>query len=1398
MVFQEPAVQANPQGGAAVQGTAAFTSQGPNLTVRTSDRAFINWQSFNIGLGQTTTFVQPSSSSLVWNKINDSNPSQILGNLKANGYVVLQNQAGFYVGGQASITTHGLMMTTAPIPMPELSSGAAWQFSAPPPTARIINYGQIQAGQGSSIFLLSHAIENHGSISAPEGRIGLYAGKDVLVSESPDGRGLSASVKLPAGSVDNTGRLIADAGAIAMHAQVVNQGGLLQANSIRERNGVIELLASDALTLGPGSRIEARGAAEGISPGGSVLAKSSGRFSDAPTSSIDVTGGAQGGDGGAIEVSANRMNAIRSRLEGHATAGFQGGELYIDPENIILTDSGEGFPADGTVLPVDPPADTLVLDVNSLPLGLSHVRLEAHNDIELWTVWNLVDSEDPTASLSLEAGRNIAFQDGAGILAGSNWSVSLAAGTKLGSALNRRPGEHGVYLQGNSYIQTQNGNVVVTAGNEVLVDDGINSGLDVSVNGITTRAGGSINVTARFGDITTGGNPNGYDFGLPAVPYYAVSPLLGGISTAAGGDVTLTAGRHITSFFPRSGDLNALYDGGAGAFGSEPGDVTITAGGSVYGHYVVANGMGRVTALTGDVGGALTTAVRLGFALSLIKGDWAVNAVQGSVYLQEVRNPNGIFNNAGDILSNPGWHLFDYDPRSSVTLTAGKSVQLTGRALPRTIDPVQILLPPSLHVVAEAGVPVLDPQDSAKTIGSGGFVLRASMTLFPSPYSDLSIATLGGGDILGVPDFIGGYPTLSMSDSARKQWVSPSNFGSADHAVPAPQLNEWDPAHPNAVEVVSSGNLKTLNLVSAKPAQVFVAGDMINAGFFGQNFGSVDSTSITVAGKIFNQPFYSFVRLDQAIQPVGPLYPAWDSIFLLLVNPATVASTEVPQNLLPRDLRALATQMALFPSSGPNDNPNPGFVYDPATLRFGFAGFMPSSVRSSLQGALQILRYGLDGLPIVANGRFVTDQVSFVPQTVIEGLYQQSQAVPRTPLLGLNLGGAGHFNIQADSINLGSSDGIQSWGIGGRYRGLSGIVDLGAAVNVTVRGDLDMVTSRIASFFGGDVTVVSTEGAMDLGAQGLRGSSLPAFGIFTSGHSDVRVVAAQDVNINGSRIAAYNGGDVFVKSLEGDVNAGTGGNTLVNVPLVFAETPEGEPSPDVSTPIYGSGIVTTSLIKKYQSAGGGGGALPGNITIETPRGDIISSRAGILQVALDGNLASGPTVTLIAGTPGSKGPPPVPAIKGNIDLGDSGLIGGTIHATAEGDIRGVIVSRQSSTIKAAQNFNGTLVAAGTANVNAGGTVAGTIVGIGGIAASGGNVSASLLSQNVSVGGGQAQSTLGTSAAATSTSQSAAQQASTDAKPKEAGTEEEEDPAKKAAKPALARRVGRVTVILPKG
>ena len=271
---------ANPIGMIVSSGSATVNQTGPQMTITASQNAFLNWNSFNIASGETTIFKQPSASSIVWNKVNDPNPSQIFGNLQANGIVVLLNSSGFYFGPNSFVSAAGLVVSTANCVPPE-NGGGPWMFNGPPPLASIINYCHIKVGNGGQAFVIADKIENHGTLEAPGGTIGLAAGQTVLLSERADGRGMSMQVTLPQGSVDNFGNIIADAGTIALNAKVINQDGLVQANSVRSQNGVIELVASDELDLGADSQILAHGdGTAGGSSGGSVTLKSDNVFSD--------------------------------------------------------------------------------------------------------------------------------------------------------------------------------------------------------------------------------------------------------------------------------------------------------------------------------------------------------------------------------------------------------------------------------------------------------------------------------------------------------------------------------------------------------------------------------------------------------------------------------------------------------------------------------------------------------------------------------------------------------------------------------------------------------------------------------------------------------------------------------------------------------------------------------------------------------------------------------------------------------------------------------------------------------------------------------------------------------------------------------------------------------------
>ena len=283
-------------------------------------------------------------------------------------------------------------------------------------------------------------------------------------------------------------------------------------------------------------------------------------------------------------------------------------------------------------------------------------------------------------------------------------------------------------------------------------------------------AGGNITATAQYGNVNTGASPYGYLYHVTA-PYYTVNSAVGGISTPAGGNVDITAGGNISSYLPVSaGGVSsiAITDAGSGAFGPEPGNVTLTAGGSIYGHYVLANGIGNITA--GQNIGAPTG--NNSFALSLIDGSWTVTAEYGKIYLQEVRNPNGTFNNLTSTRGGAavGKHLFNYGPADAVLLNAPLGgVYLTDVNIPRDgeSDEVPVLYPPTLDIQA----------------GPGGVTLQDNVTLFPSPDGNLSITTTRGGNFMAVPNdpTANPSPELLMSDSSQTRWLGAGTFTDGDH-----------------------------------------------------------------------------------------------------------------------------------------------------------------------------------------------------------------------------------------------------------------------------------------------------------------------------------------------------------------------------------------------------------------------------------------------------------------------------------------------------------------------------------------------------------------------------------------------------------------------------------------
>ena len=376
-----------PIGGIIKSGEASINQGRDFIEVNQStDKAIIDWNSFNVGQNKLVEFVQPSTQSQILNRVLGSTPSTIAGRIKANGQVFLVNPNGILITENGLINTNSFSASTLDISNEDFIRGElSFVKQSGKDGAVVTNNGSISVSDGGFVALLGGAIDNGGVVTAHLSKVGFGAGEKVILNigdseflrvEIPtsnlntirDVNGIKLSEII---SVNDGGKVISYGGLVKLSVgtvrkalrRVINIRGLVQAKSVSSSNaGKIIINGPDVSVNGT---VDVSSDVINVN-GGDVNITSN---SYTQTGLIDASGKAPASSGGAVSISSNsdinifaksnilsdgnsdggiiRINTGSKRLitQGKISAsGFSGRGGLID----ISTDSGNIIVMDGT------------------------------------------------------------------------------------------------------------------------------------------------------------------------------------------------------------------------------------------------------------------------------------------------------------------------------------------------------------------------------------------------------------------------------------------------------------------------------------------------------------------------------------------------------------------------------------------------------------------------------------------------------------------------------------------------------------------------------------------------------------------------------------------------------------------------------------------------------------------------------------------------------------------------------------------------------------------------------------------------------------------------------------------------------------------------------------------
>ncbi len=424
-----------PTGGLVVAGNAGIAQNGALMNInQSSQRAAINWQTFNVGSAAQVNFnQQQGASSVTLNRVFDSNPSQIFGRITAPGQVFFTNPNGIYFAPGASVDVGGLVATTHTIGNADFMAGNDL-FTRNRSTGSVINDGNLSASLGGYIALLAPEVRNNGVIVAQLGTVALAAGETYQLQFGANNT-LANILVTPAtikALVENGNAVQAPGGLIILSAQavdrlqggVVNNSGALEATGLVSDGGRIVLAASDSISHTGTINVDAAPGRVGVGGTATLITDLTNHEGVTDINgSISARGGDLGGNGGFVETSGGRVKiGSNTRVDTRAPQGKTGTWL-LDPDGFTIAASGgdiSGATLSANLLTADVSiastsgagSDDNVNVNDTVAWNANKLTLTATNDVNI----NAVMVSSGSAVLDLEPGGsgkvNIGFDTG--------------------------------------------------------------------------------------------------------------------------------------------------------------------------------------------------------------------------------------------------------------------------------------------------------------------------------------------------------------------------------------------------------------------------------------------------------------------------------------------------------------------------------------------------------------------------------------------------------------------------------------------------------------------------------------------------------------------------------------------------------------------------------------------------------------------------------------------------------------------------------------------------------------------------------------------------------------------------------------------------------------------------